>query len=204
MNKSGIFLETVLNKTFVSLFQGKQVIETKYSLLDFKSDNTYVYDISIVLKKHSLSITSIDELIVVNGPGYFTGIRSGIIISKAFFYASGLKVAIIDSFTFLRRCTKWDSDCGILISTSKKGCYLGYFKGFNKEKEVLISLDDIPKVKEEVKLFTESSCLSSTYLIDSIEPQPVLDFDYEFAKTIDEIKPFYMRSEESLFKKSAR
>lgn len=199
MNKVSIFIETTLSKTFISLFTNNIIIETMYTELDFKSDNTYVFDLSIMLNKHLLNVNLIDEIIVVNGPGYFTGIRSGVIIAKAFFYSLGIKVAIIDSFTFLRNCIEIESDCGILIPASKRECYLCRFNGFKKVEESIISTKDISILKNEISLFAESLDLSTTYSINFIELKPTLNLDYEFVETIDEIKPFYMRSEESLF-----
>lgn len=200
MNKIGIFLETALNKTFVSIYRDKEILLTKYSILDFKSDNTYVYDIDLMLKKFSIEPLSINEVIVVNGPGYFTGIRSGVIIAKALFYAFKPKVLLVDSFLFLRKCISCSGDCAIVISASKRDCFIGYFRGFNRIKDAILPIDELSNLNKEFTYFTDSSLISSRFSIELIEPRPILEFELESVKTIDEIIPFYMRSEESLFR----
>jgi len=204
MNKRGIFLETALNRTFVSLYEDDKILHTKYSLLDFKSDNTYVYDISLMLEECSIKLPSINEVIVVNGPGYFTGIRAGIMITKALFYVFNFKVLIIDSFSFLRGCLNWKDDCVIIISASKRDCFISYFKEFNRVKDAIFPIEELSKLNKDFKLFTESPLISSTYSIELVEPGPVLGFRFDFARTVDEIAPFYMRSEENLFHSKIR
>lgn len=199
MNKIGIFLETALRKTFVSLYKNNDVLFTKYSILDFKSDNTFVYDIDLMLKKFKIVPNLINEIIVVNGPGYFTGIRSGIIIAKALFYVFELEVFLVDSFSFLRRCVDFKGDCAIVISASKKDCFIGYFKGLEKIKEEIISVNNLSEMYNKTICFTDSPSISDNYSIELIEPQPILSFEFNKVKTIDEISPIYMRSEESLF-----
>lgn len=199
MDKIGIFLETALRETFVSLYKNNEVLYTKYSILDFKSDNTFVYDIDLILKKFEIAPNSINEIIVINGPGYFTGIRSGVVIAKALFYVFGLKVFLVDSFSFLRRCVDYKGDCAIVISASKKDCYVGYFKGFEKIKEEIILVNNLLDMYNKTICFTDSPSISNNYFIKLIEPQPILGFEFNKVKTIDEISPIYMQSEESLF-----
>lgn len=199
MDKIGIFLETALRETFVSLYKNNEVLYTKYSILDFKSDNTFVYDIDLILKKFEIAPNSINEIIVINGPGYFTGIRSGVVIAKALFYVFGLKVFLVDSFSFLRRCVDYKGDCAIVISASKKDCYVGYFKGFEKIKEEIIPVNNLLDMYNKTICFTDSPYISNNYSIKLIEPQPILGMEFNKVKTIDEISPIYMRSEESLF-----
>lgn len=88
MEKIGIFLETALRKTFVSLYINNKVLFTKYSILDFKSDNTFVYDIDFMLKKFYITPTSVNEIIVVNGPGYFTRNKSWDYYNEGFILCS--------------------------------------------------------------------------------------------------------------------
>lgn len=199
MDKIGIFLETALRETFVSLYKNNKVLYTKYSILDFKSDNTFVYDINLILKKFEIAPNSINEIIVINGPGYFTGIRSGVVITKALFYVFGLKVFLVDSFSFLRRCVDYKGDCAIVITASKKECYVGYFKAFEKIKEEIISVNNLSDMYDKIICFTDSTSISNNYSIKLIKPQPILGFEFNKVKTIDEINPIYMRSEENLF-----
>ena len=199
MEKIGIFLETALRKTFVSLYINNKVLFTKYSILDFKSDNTFVYDIDFMLKKFYITPTSVNEIIVVNGPGYFTGIRAGITIAKALFYVLELEVFLIDSFSLLRRCIDFKDSCAIVISASKKDCFIAYFRGFDKIKCEVIPIDSLSNIYNNYKYFTDSPSISNDYSIELVEPKPILGFELNKVKTIDEINPIYMRSEESLF-----
>ena len=48
-------------------------------------------------KENNLNVKDLDEIIVVNGPGSFTGIRIGLSIAKTIAYALNLKIHTISS-----------------------------------------------------------------------------------------------------------
>ena len=50
-----------------------------------------------LFKENNLNVKDLDEIIVVNGPGSFTGIRIGLSIAKTIAYALNLKIHTISS-----------------------------------------------------------------------------------------------------------
>ena len=52
-----------------------------------------------IFKENNLNIKELKKIIVVNGPGSFTGIRIGLSIAKTMAYALNLKINTISSLT---------------------------------------------------------------------------------------------------------
>ena len=55
-----------------------------------------LYEISEMLKKVNINPTEVDKIIVVNGPGSFTGIRVGMTIAKIYAYTLKKKINSLD------------------------------------------------------------------------------------------------------------
>jgi len=195
-----LLLETVLYKTFISLIKGKEIIDTKFNILDFKTDNTFVKDISELLNKNSLTPDNINEIYIVNGPGYFTGIRAGITITKAFMISLNIKVNPVDSFNFLNGCISNTDDKVIIISASKRDFYAGFFENNLLIRNEILEIEDIIKLKKKVNIYTESMNISDCYDFDYIEPIPHLNFEYKQINSPSELKPNYLRQESDMFK----
>lgn len=58
--------------------------------------------IDALLKKHSLSRTELTQILVVHGPGSFTGLRIGVTIANTIAYALQISIGSISSLAFLR------------------------------------------------------------------------------------------------------
>ena len=83
-------LITIALKTKDNLF-----IETKES--EYSHSIYTMPMIEKLFKENNLNVKDLDEIIVVNGPGSFTGIRIGLSIAKTIAYALNLKIHTISS-----------------------------------------------------------------------------------------------------------
>ena len=83
-------LITIALKTKDNLF-----IETKES--EYSHSIYTMPMIEKLFKGNNLNVKDLDEIIVVNGPGSFTGIRIGLSIAKTIAYALNLKIHTISS-----------------------------------------------------------------------------------------------------------
>lgn len=84
-----------------------------------------------LLKKSNLTLNDIDEIIVVNGPGSFTGTRIGVTIAKTIAYSLNIKIKTISSLEALG--VSDNSLFDIIFIEDSKGCY--YAKKNDKKYE---------------------------------------------------------------------
>lgn len=87
-----------------------------------------------IFKKHNAKINDLDSVIVVNGPGSFTGIRIGLSIAKTLAYALKIKINTISSLTaYLISSTKEESKMAVI--EDNKGYYVSIF---DKDNNIVI------------------------------------------------------------------
>ncbi|MGM9874513.1 MAG: tRNA (adenosine(37)-N6)-threonylcarbamoyltransferase complex dimerization subunit type 1 TsaB [Bacilli bacterium] len=78
-------------------------LKTKDNLFIKTKESEYshsIYTMTMIeelFKENNLNVKDLDEIIVVNGPGSFTGIRIGLSIAKTIAYALNLKIHTISS-----------------------------------------------------------------------------------------------------------
>ena len=74
----------------------KLLSERKIELRENLSKDA-LYEISEMMKEASKSPDSVDKIIVVNGPGSFTGIRIGLTIAKVYAWSKNIPITVISS-----------------------------------------------------------------------------------------------------------
>ena len=78
-------------------------LKTKNNLFIKTKESEYSHSIYTmpmieeIFKENNLNVQDLDEVVVVNGPGSFTGIRIGLSIAKTIAYALNLKIHTISS-----------------------------------------------------------------------------------------------------------
>lgn len=78
-------------------------LKTKDNLFIKTKESEYshsIYTMPMIeelFKENNLNVKDLDEIIVINGPGSFTGIRIGLSIAKTIAYALNLKIHTISS-----------------------------------------------------------------------------------------------------------
>lgn len=84
-----------------------------------------------ILKTNNISSSDLNEIIVVNGPGSFTGVRIGVTIAKTLAYTLNILIKTITSLEAYAVSKETDNNKLITIS-DLKGKYIGYFDKDNK------------------------------------------------------------------------
>lgn len=91
------YIDTSSSKLYAGLVQGESLlIEVKEYLGKDLSTNA-LYKIEEMFQKVNLTPRDVDKIMVVNGPGSFTGIRIGITIAKTFAWALKKEIIVINS-----------------------------------------------------------------------------------------------------------
>ena len=97
-----------------------------------------------VLNTANIEPNMVDKIMVVNGPGSFTGVRIGVTIAKTFAYLLNKEVICLSSLKIRAISTNHDY-CLSLINANRGNFYIGLYDKFNNEviDEVFGNLDYI-------------------------------------------------------------
>ena len=121
-----LFISTYNEKILIGLYKDNFLVahrikETK------QSHSIYLIPLIVeTLNEVAITTNSLNEIIVVNGPGSFTGVRLGITVAKTLAYTLNIPLKEISSIEAISNSIL-DTEKIIVISDSK-GKYFGIFK----------------------------------------------------------------------------
>ena len=172
-----LFIDTHMNKIVIVLFKDGKILK-KLERDSVQSHSVLVIPmIRDVLKSICLAIEDLNDLIVVNGPGSFTGVRIGVTIAKTMAYTLNIPIRVISSLETL--VASIDTKESKIVSLNDRN---GYFVGsFNEDNKL---------VGDYIYL---SNAEYSEYALSNIVINKVTDIDYEkvfcFAKQKEATNP---------------
>lgn len=129
-----LFIDTHSEEITIGLKNNNEVY-VKTQLSEHSHSVYTVPMIDEILKEHNLSVKDITDIVVVNGPGSFTGIRIGLSIAKTMAYALKAKINTISSLTAYLLSSDLNSDKKCVIEDNK-GYYISVF---DKDNNVVVS-----------------------------------------------------------------
>ncbi len=146
-----LFIDTHDSLITIALKNKKNIyIKTKESEY---SHSIYVMPmIEEVFNENNLDVKDLKQIIVVNGPGSFTGIRIGLSIAKTIAYALNIKINTISSLTTYLVSSDID-DNKMAVIGDNKGYYISVFTKDNKEliKEYYSECNELEGKYKEVE-----------------------------------------------------
>lgn len=113
-----LFIDTHLNDIIVILLDNGKPVD-KREVINKKNNSEFMFPAI----KELIEGQKLDEIIVVNGPGSFTGVRLGVTIAKTLSYTLNIPIKTISS---LEVSSISNSTKKVSISDGN-GCYLGEF-----------------------------------------------------------------------------
>ena len=121
-----LFISTFSELITIGLLKDGKEIDR---LEQVSSRNHSVYTIPMIeelLDKNEIKTNYLNEIIVVNGPGSFTGVRIGVTIAKTLAYTLDITIKTITSLEAY--AVSYTSDKNKLVAIPDlKGKYIGYF-----------------------------------------------------------------------------
>ena len=92
-----LFIDTSLADVSIALLKENKLLSQIHNNIPGEHSIYVTKYIEDILKDNNLSPKDVDEIIVVNGPGSFTGIRIGVTIAKIFAYIRKIRIVTISS-----------------------------------------------------------------------------------------------------------
>ncbi len=129
-------LSTASSFTAIALFDGTELLAENSWVSNNDEAEKLMPAIADLLNSPKTSYSDLQKVIVVNGPGSFTGLRIGVSVANTIAYLTNAKLYSLTTFDFWHTLT----DLPILIFAGKGGVYLSE-KG-NSEGD-LINLPEI-------------------------------------------------------------
>ena len=139
--------------------------------------------ISKMIDSLSLRPTDIDKIIVVNGPGSFTGIRIGVTIAKTFAYSLNKEITTISSLEAMALSSKAGTKYIVPIIDARRGNVYGAIYddlGNSVLKNQHVSLDSLLAACENL--------IDDYIIIGSYEDLTTEDYDPDILKIVNTFK----------------
>lgn len=169
-----LFLDTHDKNVVVILYKDGVLICNETIESNNRHSVITIPTIKNVLDKKEIDIKNINEIIVVPGPGSFTGVRIAVTIAKTMAYCLNIPIKTIDSLMLMAICID-DEKC--VAIPDRNGAFVGYFDSLNKPLKDYVYIN---KSEYEELLLKEK-----VYHDIDIDYQKV----YEYLKNIKSINP---------------
>lgn len=185
-----LFISTYSELITIGLFKDDQLIMQKDKESE-KSHSIYLVPmIDEILKNNNITCQDLTEIIVVNGPGSFTGIRLGVTVAKTLAYTLNIPIKTISSIEAISSSIKEENK--IITISDTKGKYLGIFEN-NKLLNELIYLKN-KDYEEYIKNYTYS-----VYEDSQLDLQNIYNYTLNIQPTpAHAVKAIYIKEIEAL------
>ena len=152
-----LYIDTSSSFLYSGIVENDKLVSTVTEQMDNDLSRITLKRISEMFEEANLRPNDIDKIIVVNGPGSFTGIRVGITIAKTYAWGLNKDITTITSLEAMASSIKTDKIKVPLIDARRNYVYSAIFDG---DKELLkgchIHLDDL---KEKIKDLSKDICI---------------------------------------------
>ena len=128
-----------------------------------------------IFKENNLNIKDLEKIIVVNGPGSFTGIRIGLSIAKTLAYALNISINTISSLTAYLVSNETNENKKAVIEDNK-----GYYVSvFDKDNNIVVE---------------ETYCEEDTYDYPLVEEKLDVEKIIDYCKDMKSENPHFVKA----------
>lgn len=147
-----------------------------------------------LLDNNQIKVNDLNEILVVNGPGSFTGVRIGVTIAKTLAYTLNIRIKTITSLQMFA-CANKELNKKLVIIRDVKGVFLGLFDKDNNQ------IGDLEyKSNQEFDEYVKNNNLSENIIEDKkIDFEAIYDEFKKIKPTIaHKANPIYIKVIEAL------
>ena len=129
-----LFLDTSTTRLIVALYKDKECLFLENEEAKNDLSSRVLPKIKYALNKCELLVDDINKIIVINGPGSFTGVRVGVTIAKTLAWAKKIDIITISSLE-LMATTKVDTEYIVPLIDARRDAF---FAGMYDKKHNII------------------------------------------------------------------
>ena len=193
-----LFIDTSLSDVSIALLKDEKLLSLINNNIPGEHSVYVTKYIEDILKENNILPNQIKEIIVINGPGSFTGVRIGVTIAKIFAYLLNIRIVSITSLKakIIGRSSKYILST---IDAKHNNYYVGlYDNNYEKIKEEFMSEEELNNLIKQYHPLTISE--KEKYEIEEI---------IKYAKNIKNenphsINPIYLKLPEAMEKNDKR
>ena len=126
-----LFIDTHGKNVVIILFKDGKIISIKNVESKNRHSEITMPLVDEVIKGGKIDVSELNSVIVVNGPGSFTGERIAVTIGKTIAYLINIPIRVIDSLKVL--AINVDADTKYVAITDRNGAFVGAFDSKNKQ-----------------------------------------------------------------------
>ena len=170
-----LFIDTHDKNVLIILYKDGKIINKENLETKNKHSEVAMPTIDKVLKDVNVDVSELKSIIVVNGPGSFTGERIAVTIAKTIAYALSIPVRTIDALTVLALGV--DADRKVVALEDRNGAFVGIFDSSYNPIEPLQYLN--------------KSSYTQFKLDNDVKTCVDVDYEkvYEYVMTLKELNP---------------
>lgn len=138
------YIDTSTNYLYTGIVKDDNLLIERKLNLSHDLSTFAIDEVDKMFKEANFDVKDIDKIIVVSGPGSFTGIRIGMTLAKVYAYCLNKEITAITSLEAMKESIKFNGLIVPMIDARRGYVYAGIYDG---DKEVIpnqhISLDKL-------------------------------------------------------------
>lgn len=127
-----LFIDTHDKDIILALYQNGSLLEKNIKTSERNHSDYTMPMLKELLDRNNLSVNDLNQILVINGPGSFTGVRLGVTIAKTLAYTLNIPIKSMTSLEMY--ALGYKSDITKLVTINDvKGVFVGLYTSNNKQ-----------------------------------------------------------------------
>ncbi|MCI7241525.1 MAG: tRNA (adenosine(37)-N6)-threonylcarbamoyltransferase complex dimerization subunit type 1 TsaB [Bacilli bacterium] len=185
-----LFIDTSNQDVSIALLKDGKIINKITKSIPNEHSKYAVSYIDEVLKKSEITPKEVQSIMVVNGPGSFTGVRIGLTIAKVYALLNDIKVTLISSLKCLAIGNNKNKYILSLINARNDNYYIGFYDN-NYNDVINEHFGNIEEVNDIINKYNDVLVVSNNSDIDNVKVINELDIEsiYNYYKDSEKVNP---------------
>lgn len=176
-----LFIDTSNQDVSIALLKDGKIINKITKSIPNEHSKYAVSYIDEVLKKSEITPKEVQSIMVVIGPGSFTGVRIGLTIAKVYALLNNIKVTLISSLKCLAIGNNKNKYILSLINARNDNYYIGFYDNnyndvINEHFGNIEEVNDIINKYDDVLVVSNDSDNDNVKVINELDIESIYDY----------------------------
>ena len=179
-----LFIDTSLNSLSFAICKDEKLLASTKIEKVLKQSSVLMDTIINSLKIHDIDKKDIDNIIVLNGPGSFTGVRLGVTVAKTLAWSLGINLYMLSNLEALAIHSDYKNKLSVIYD-KKDYSQVGIYN--DNKYEVYSNIDELPKLESGEIIAFETN----NYIDELLKQNESMKKELEYIKNTSE-KQMYL------------